>query len=254
MLEVKNLDFSYKKKEKWYRKKKESKGYEKLFGLHNINFKLEKGYLMGLLGFNGSGKSTLMNLLCGVYIPDGGSVTFHGKEVSAHKNEIMQKVAMVSDDCEFLLYRTLVENVRLFGILYDEYDEALWRKYMVQFGFRVGDLELCYDDLSTGQKRKFQLAFALARKPELLLLDEPTASLDPHARVEWMELLLTLIGKEEMSVILATHLTSELDEVADYILVMKDGEQLAFLDREEMVDQYGELELADLMMELDEEK
>ena len=125
---------------------------------------------------------------------------------------------------------------------------------MIQFGFKVGDLELCYDDLSTGQKRKFQLAFALARKPELLLLDEPTASLDPHARVEWMELLLTLIGKEEMSVILATHLTSELDEVADYILVMKDGEQLAFLDREEMVDQYGELELADLMMELDEEK
>ena len=69
-----------------------------------------------------------------------------------------------------------------------------------------------------------------------------------------MELLITLIGKEEMSVILATHLTSELDEVADYILVMKDGEQLAFLDREEMVDRYGEMELADLMMELDEEK
>lgn len=143
------------------------------------------------------------------------------QEVSANKNEIMQKVAMISDENEFLLYRTLLENVRLFGILYDEYDEGLWREYMLQFGFKMRDFELCYDDLSTGQKRKFQLAFALARKPELLLLDEPTASLDPHVRVEWMELLLTLIGKEKISVILETHLTGELDEVADYILVLK---------------------------------
>lgn len=257
MLEVKNLQFTYKEKKKRFAGKRRVEGNKdinKTFCLHNINFALEKGYLMGLLGFNGSGKSTLMNLLCGICIPDSGSVAFDGREVSADKNAVMQNIGVVSDDNEFLYYRTLRENAELFGILYDRYNPKLWEEYMMQLGFQEKDFSLCYDDLSTGEKRKFQLAFTLARKPELLLLDEPTASLDPHARAEWMELLLVLIGKEELSVILATHLTSELDETADYILVLQEGEQLAFFDREEMVDRYGEIGLADLLMRLDEER
>lgn len=257
MLEVRNLEFAYKEKRKRFagNKRTEQDGdIKNEFGLHNINFALEKGYLMGLLGFNGSGKSTLMNLLCGISIPDSGSVVLDDMEVSADKNAVMQKIGVISDDNEFLLYRTLRENAELFGILYDHYNQKLWEQYMMQLGFQGKDFSLCYDDLSTGEKRRFQLAFALARKPELLLLDEPTASLDPHARVEWMELLLALVSKEELSVILATHLTSELDETADYILVLRDGEQLAFFDREEMVDRYGEIELADLLMRLDEER
>ena len=242
MLEVKNLQYTYKDSRK--------SDLDEAFSLQDISFRLEKGYILGLLGLNGSGKSTLMNLVLGIYAPDSGSVTFCGEEVSRDTTKTLQKIACVSDKMEFLRYRTLRENVNLFGILYDDFDYARWEQHMFSFGFDAEDLVLCYDDLSTGERRKFQLAFALAYEPELLLLDEPTANLDPHARVEWMELLGKQVAEGEISIIMATHLTSELDELADYILVLDKGRQIAYMDREEMVDNYGEIELSKLLLEL----
>lgn len=244
MLEVKNLQYQYKENEK--------KSDDLPFKLYGVNFTLEKGYIMGLLGLNGAGKSTLMNLLMGIFTPEAGSVTFHGKEVSERRNEVLQKIACVSDKMEFLRYRTLSENVDLFGVLYDDFDRHKWENYMELFGFDEEDWNHLYDDLSTGEKRKFQLAFVLSYEPELLLLDEPTANLDPHARVEWMELVQKQVAEKEISVIVSTHLTSDLDGIADYILVLHQGKQIAFMDREEMVEQYGELELSELLLKLTE--
>ncbi len=239
MLEVKNISFQYKGKKN-----------QETFGLQDISFQLEKGYILGLLGLNGAGKSTLMNLLMGVHIPDSGNVVYDGMEVSEDTTKSLQKIALVSDKMEFLRFRTLRENVSLFGLLYENFDYEKWDKYMISFGFGADQLGLCYDDLSTGEKRKFQLAFALSYSPELLLLDEPTANLDPHARVEWMELVGKQVAEEEISVIMATHLTSDLDELADYILVLDQGKQIAYMDREEMVDNFGEIELSKLLLEL----
>lgn len=264
MLEVKNLQYQYKGKATQSKGIKRAKregltkgngsmDREGTFKLEGISFTLEKGYIMGLLGLNGAGKSTLMNLLMGIFTPDKGSVAFHGKQVSEYKNKVLQKIACVSDKMEFLRYRSLDENVELFGILYDDFDRHRWEIYMESFGFEKEKWEYLYDDLSTGEKRKFQLAFALSYEPELLLLDEPTANLDPHARVEWMELIQRQVAEEEISTIISTHLTSDLDEIADYILVLDKGKQLAFMDREEMVDQYGEIELSALLLELTEE-
>lgn len=261
MLKVKNLQYQFKEKTKRL-KQKGSSGYKnqgeqadkEAFKLQDINFTLEKGYIMGLLGLNGAGKSTLMNLLMGIFTPDGGSVTFHGEEVSANKNKVLQKTACVSDQMDFLRYRTLEENVELFGILYDDFDCDKWKEYMLSFGFGEEKLECLYDDLSSGEKRKFQLAFALSYGAELLLLDEPTANLDPHARVEWMELIGRQAAEGEISVIIATHLTDDLDGLADYILVLDKGKQAAFMNREEMVDEYGEIELAALLLKLTEER
>lgn len=248
MLEVKNLQYAYREKGK--KVKGESTDKEEIFRLQDINFQLDKGYILGLLGLNGAGKSTLMNLLMGIYTPDSGAVTFYGEEVGKNANQVLQKIACVSDKMEFLRYRTLEENVDLFGMLYDDFDKEQWASYMMTFGFDEPDMALCYDDLSTGEKRKFQLAFALSHKPEILLLDEPTANLDPHARVEWMDLIGKQVAEEEISVIMATHLTDDLDELADYILVLDKGKQLAYMDREEMVDRYGEIELSKLLLEL----
>lgn len=244
MLEVKNLQFQYKEKEKHPPKEP--------FQLKDVNFTLEKGYIMGLLGLNGAGKSTLFNLLMGIFTPDAGSVTFHGAEVAKHRNQVLQKAACVSDKMEFLRYRSLNENADLFGILYDDFNRHKWEGYMESFGFAKREWNYLYNDLSTGEKRKFQLAFALSYEPELLLLDEPTANLDPHARVEWMELIQRQVAEKEISTVIATHLTSDLDEITDYILVLHQGQQIAFMDREDMVDQYGEIELAALLLELTE--
>ena len=105
-------------------------------------------------------------------------------------------------------------------------------------------------ELSTGQKRKFQIAFALSYQPKFLLLDEPTANLDPHDRVELLELLQGLLAEEDIGVIMSTHLTGDLDRIADYICVLDKGEQLIYMDREELVDQYGEIELSQLLLQL----
>lgn len=252
MLEVKHLQYAYKASDK--KGKAENAEKEDTFRLQDIHFQLEKGYILGLLGLNGAGKSTLMNLLMGICTPDSGLVAFYGEEVGKNPNKALQKIACVSDKMEFLRYRTLEENVDLFGILYDDFEKERWASYMMTFGFDEWDMSLCYDDLSTGEKRKFQLAFALSYKPELLLLDEPTANLDPHARVEWMDLIGKQVAEEEISVIMATHLTGDLDELADYILLLDKGKQLAFMDREEMVDRYGEIELSKLLLELTESR
>lgn len=240
MLEVTGLHYTY-------NEKKKRKTNETSFCLENISFCLEKGYMLALLGLNGAGKSTLLNLIMGMYKPDSGSVCLHGEEVSADMGSALNRIACISDRMGFLKYHTLEENVELFGILYDNFQQEKWRGYMEDFGFKQYDERRCYDELSTGQKRKFQLAFALSHEPELLLLDEPTANLDPHARQEWMELLEKQISEEKLSVVMSTHITSDLDEIADYILVLDRGRQLAFMDREEMVDLYGEIELSELL-------
>ena len=241
MLEVRDLNYTYREK-KLFRKNGKPE-----FTLCDINFTLGKGYILGVLGLNGAGKSTLMELLMGIYIPESGSVTYDGEEVSKDTTKTLQKIACVSENVNFIESMTLQENVEFFGVLYDNFDNAQWEEYMFSFGFTEANLEQSFGTLSTGQQRKFQLAFALAFEPELLILDEPTANLDPHARVEWMELLKELTTAKEISVIMSTHLTSDLDELADYILIMHEGKQLAFMDREELVDKYGERELAEIL-------
>lgn len=240
MLEVMDLQYAIKPKDK-------NKGNKDVFCLQNINFRLDKGYILGLLGLNGAGKSTLLRLIMGNLCPHSGSVALDGE---TDTERLLQKIAVVSDDIEFLNYRTLKENANLFGILYDDFDIDLWENYMKETGFSKTAVEFCYGDISTGEKRRFQLAFALARHPELLLLDEPTANLDPHARVQWMELLQKLVAEEETSVIIATHLTEDIDELTDYIMVLDKGKQVAFMDREEMVDRYGEIALSELLLTL----
>lgn len=244
MLKVENLQYKHRRQPKGRRKGQA----EETFSLKGIDFNLERGYIMGLLGLNGAGKSTLINLLMGNMVPDKGSITLDGEEICAIRQKALQRIALVSDRAEFLKYRTLEDNAELFGMLYDNFDRERWGDYMNQLGFGEGQRKLCYDDLSTGLKRRFQLAFGLSYQPELLLLDEPTANLDPHARVEWMELIQKQAVQEELSVIMTTHLTSDLDGIADYILVLDRGRQLAFMDREEMVDRYGEIELDKLLL------
>ena len=237
MLEVKNLSYCLL-----------GENQNEDFSLRDISFKLERGYIMGLLGLNGAGKSTLMNLILGVHTPDKGSITLDGRTVS---EETMQNIACVTDSAEFLRNRTLEENATLFGELYNNYNKERMLELLEQFGISMWDWrDKSYGELSTGQKRKFQIAFALSYKPDYLLLDEPTANLDPHDRVELMELIQTLLAEEEMGVILSTHLTEDLDRIADYICVLDKGEQILYTDRETLAEQYGDMELSQLLLQL----
>lgn len=219
------------------------------FIVQNVNFSLEPGYLMCLLGKNGSGKSTLLQLLYGIMPVDQGSVSWFGKKTYDNAELVRQEVAYVGEETGFFESRTIRENVEILSLLYIEFKYDKWNDYLKQFGLKNISETQRFSEFSTGQKRQIQLAFALARSPKLLLLDEPTANLDPVFRVEFMELLQHLMAIEETSIIISTHILDDVEEIADYIGVMRDGEMVLFGDRESVLEQQEKDTLEELLIE-----
>ena len=142
-------------------------------------------------------------------------------------------VVLVEDLFEGSL--TLLENGRDYGKYYSRYEEKILIEYLGRFDLNSNQ---AYRKLSKGQKLKFQLAFALAHAPKLLLLDEPTGGLDPVFRQEFLQLMQREVREKMMSVIISTHLTADLDKVADYVMLLDKGESVFYLDKEEMMDSY----------------
>ncbi len=217
MLIVDNISFRYKK----------SKTQE-TFGLKNINFQLEKGHVLGLLGLNGAGKSTWMNIIRGKYTLDFGRITCDDEIISEDEWGILQKIFYVSHNVDFLKFRTLRENVELFGGLYKTFNFSEWNKYMFELGFRANKLECCYNELQSDEKIKFQLSFALSCSPVLLLFDEVPVCFEKTPRECWME----KVAKGEMSVISSTQFINEAEVFYDYILILDKGEQELYVDKE----------------------
>lgn len=211
-------------------------GFKTNFQIKNVSFELEKGYMMCLLGKNGSGKSTLLRLLYGVVQPDGGDLLWSKIAIQIHTSVVRTQIAYVGDEDIFFPWRTIKENVEVLGGLYEKFSLEKFKNYLEKFEPESDVMEKSLIELSSGQKKQVQLAFALARSPKLLLLDEPFANLDPVFRVEFMDILQNLIADEEISVILSTHILEEVEEIADYIGVMKQGEMVMFGDREKVLE------------------
>lgn len=215
------------------------------FALDHISFSLETGYIMGLLGRNGSGKSSLLRLLHGMDRPDSGSICWKGQDIFEDLGSYRQKTAYIAPDSGFFYYRSLWENISLLGNLYDAFDQGLLEQYITKYG--LGEkMDVVYAGLSTGERRKFQLAFALAHQPELLLLDELTAGLDPIFRTEWIGMIQDLVAEEEITVILSTHILSDINEIVDYIVMLDEGKLVLCGDRETVLEQQGMTELEEL--------
>lgn len=205
------------------------------FCLEDINFELPPGYIMGLIGPNGSGKTTLLHLLMGLYTANEGEITIFDKKYETDEHAIREDLGVVLQERLFEDYRTLEENASYYGKYYANYDGELMDEYLNRFGLEP---KRKYKGLSKGEELKFQFAFALAHKPKLLLLDEPTGNFDPEFREEFLKELKEFIADGEHSIILATHLTEDLDQLADYILYLEKGKQLLAMDIETMHDTF----------------
>lgn len=205
------------------------------FYLKEMSMELPKGYIMGLIGANGSGKTTLLHLLLGLYKPTKGNVAIGGKTYDTNEKDIREEIGTVLQERLFEDYRTLQENADYYGKYYKNYDAKLFAEYLERFEL---DANRKYKGLSKGEELKFQFAFALSHKPKLLLLDEPTGNFDMEFREEFFSVLKTFIADGEHSVILATHLTEDLDRMADYITYLENGKMLFSLDIEEMKERY----------------
>lgn len=205
------------------------------FHLQNMNIELPAGYIMGLIGPNGSGKTTLLHLLMGLYKPNEGEITIFEKQYETDEHAIREDLGVVLQERLFEDYRTLEENADYYGKYYANYDAQILKDYLERFEL---DPKRKYKGLSKGEELKFQFAFALAHKPKLLLLDEPTGNFDPEFREEFLQDLKAFIADGERSIILATHLTEDLDQLADYIVYLEKGKQLLAMDIETLHDTF----------------
>lgn len=205
------------------------------FSLEDITFSLEKGYIMGIIGPNGAGKSTLLKTIMGLRLPNSGIITIDGVQLS--ENEVLYKssIGFVDDELK------IEENLRIRDFknrikgYYKAFNYEKFKKLLVQFNLnekqKIGNL-------SKGEKVKLMFANALSHNAKLILLDEPTAGLDPVARKEILKLLQQEIENGDKSIIFSTHITSDLDEIADYITLINNGRIVFTKDIEEIKDKY----------------
>lgn len=214
------------------------------FEIKDVSFSMPAGYIMGLIGRNGAGKTTILKLIQNVIVKDGGTVTICGYDNRRQEVKAKNNIGFVADNCPFLKKYTLLENGELFGKYYKDFEPELFLSYLRRFQLSPEQTLL---SLSKGMESRFELAFALSHHPRLLIMDEPTDGLDPIFRREFLQLLQGLIAGEKMGILFSTHITSDLDKVADYITLVDQGRLVLTQDKESLLERYliirGEKEL-----------
>lgn len=205
------------------------------FRLGNISMELPAGYILGVVGPNGAGKTTFLHLVLGLYTPDIGQIMIDDKQYATDEKAIREETGVVLVEELFDMTRTLLDNGETYGRFYKNYDREIFKQYLERFHLQE---ERRFGRLSKGEKLKFQFAFALSHNAKLLILDEPTGNFDPEFRKEFFEILKEFIADGTRSVILATHLTEDLDRIADYILYLDNGKTVFYGDIETMRARY----------------
>jgi len=217
----------------------EIKNLRKRFGdfiLNDINLTLDRGFIMGFIGLNGSGKSTTIKLILNLINRDGGCIEIFGKDNLKHELEVKNKIGFVLDESHFYEEVTISEMKRIISPLYNEWDEDAFKKYIKEFDL---PLNKKIKALSKGMKMKFSLAVALSHHAELLIMDEPTSGLDPVVRSELLDILADLMQNENMAIFFSTHITSDLDKIADYITFLNEGQIVLSTTKDDILDKYG---------------
>ena len=207
------------------------------FTLKDVSFSLEAGYILGLTGRNGAGKTTLINQLIHPESATGGSVSINGIDAKVQPVAAKQEIGVLTEDQPFLMDMTLEMNGRLLGAFYERFDMEKFHGYLKRFELYP---DRVYRNLSRGMRMKFQLAFALAHSPKLLLMDEATGGLDVVFRREFYYLLQEAVEKELVSVIISTHVTEDLDKVADYVAFIEGGQMKFYESKEALCEMYRE--------------
>lgn len=206
------------------------------FSLKGISFKLEKGFIMGFIGPNGAGKSTTIKLIMNLLKRDMGEIRVFGLDNREHEKEIKNRIGFVYDENYFYDELTIRDMKRILSPFYKDWDENCFNHYLKDFSLPP---KKKIKELSKGMKMKFSLAMALSHHAELLIMDEPTSGLDPIVRSELLEILSMLIQDENKSIFFSTHITSDLDKVADYVTFIDDGEIVLSTEKDEIIENYG---------------
>lgn len=206
------------------------------FKLDKVSFSVPYGSIMGFVGENGAGKTTTIGCILNTILRDSGDVKLFGEEMREADTDLREKIGVVYDGNNFPAYLTAE---RLSGIMqgvYRMWDEPLFRKYLEDFKLPAGQKIKHY---SRGMTMKLAISVALAHHPQLLILDEATGGLDPVMRDEVLDVLLEFVQEERHSVLLSSHITSDLEKIADYITFIHEGRVIMTASKNDLAYHYA---------------
>lgn len=206
------------------------------FKLNNISFNLPKGTIMGFIGENGAGKTTTIKLILNMIKKNGGNIQILGRDNITHEQQLKQQIGVVTDENHFNDNLRPLDISSIMKHIYTKWNDSLFKKYLKRFGIPE---TRTLKEMSKGTKMKLSISTALAHNPKLLILDEATSGLDPVIRNEILDIFLDVIQDEERSIFLSTHITSDLEKIADYITLIHNGEIMFSKTKDELKDNYG---------------
>lgn len=206
------------------------------FSLDNLSFSLPYGAIMGFVGENGAGKTTTIDCILNTIAKDSGEVRLFGREMSDADTDIREKIGVVYDGDNFPGFWTARQLAKVMEGFYVQWDNVLFHKYLEDFALPVNQKIKHY---SKGMTMKLAIAAALSHHPELLVLDEATSGLDPVMRDEMLDILLDFVQEENHSILLSSHITSDLEKVADYITFIHNGKLMMSVSKNDLAYRYA---------------
>ena len=227
-----------------------SKSYKNKKAVNNISFKIDENEIVGLMGPNGCGKTTTIGMILGLLKPTSGQVLINGKNIENNKISILHKMNFISPYIELPKKLTVKQNLIVYGKLYN-IKNLNERINFLSEKLRLGDLlDKITGELSSGQKNRVSLAKALINDPTVLLLDEPTAALDPETADFIRTFLEKLREEKKISVLLASHNMDEVKRLCNSVMMMKDGNIVDGGTPEDLIEKYGQKNLEEVFLKI----
>ncbi|HJC09606.1 MAG TPA: ABC transporter ATP-binding protein [Candidatus Blautia merdigallinarum] len=212
-----------------------TKKYED-FTLDHISFQVPSGSIVGLIGENGAGKTSTINAVLGLIKKDSGEIEILGENADNLSSPVKEEIGVVFDGSNFSEELTPVKLNKVLREVYSSWDQALFSKLLDQMEV---PLSKKIKTFSKGMKMKLSIAVALAHHPKLLILDEATSGLDPVMRDDILDIFLDFVQDEEHSILVSSHITSDLEKVADYIVFIHKGKIIFSKSKDELLENYG---------------
>ncbi len=209
-----------------------NKAYDE-FSLSDVNFNLQEDCITGFIGINGAGKTTTIRTILGLVMRNSGTVKFFGKDLDKHEHALKNRIGVVLDGGCFYDELSMKEMKSIIAPAYSSWNEQDYKTYMDRFSLNPRQK---ISTLSKGMRMKFALTLALSHQADLLIMDEPTSGLDPLIRSQLMNILTDYMKQGGKSVFFSTHITSDLDKIADMIILINNGKILFDEEKDTLMD------------------
>ena len=217
-----------------------SKSFGKKTALDRVSLDIYRGRIVGLLGSNGAGKSTLLRHMIGLYLPDIGECTAFGCNAGELTPKELGRIGYVHQEGELMQWMTVEQLIRYVSTYYPNWNYELQERYIKNFKVPTSSRVIT---LSPGERQKLAILLAIGFEPELLILDEPASALDPIARANFLDLLLELIQDENRTIVISSHILSDVEKVIDHVVIMEEGGILIDCGFDDLREKYSKVKL-----------